>query len=141
MSVHFGINTDMDTFYKLHGTTVDKFKIGLKNQRIVLTGQTTTASTTDLLDRDEQSYTAESTVFFTAYIVGQGTNSSAYEIKGCYINGQNGVSGYVVNTFVDTNNFTVPSVTFDNSGNLTVTVTGKAGDTINWTATIDFVTV
>ena len=131
----------MDTFYKLHGTTVDKFKIGLKNQRIVLTGQTTTTSTATLLDRDGQNYTAESSVFFTAYIIGQGTNSAAYEIKGCYINGVNGVSGYVVNTFVDTNSFTTPVITFSSSGNLTVSVTGQASDTINWTATIDFVTV
>jgi len=131
----------MDTFYKLHGTTVDKFKIGLKNQRIVLTGQTTTGSTATLLDRDSQNYTAESSVFFTAYIIGQGTDSAAYEIKGCYISGVSGVSGYVVNTFVDTNSFTPPVITFSSSGNLTVTVTGLASDTINWTATIDFVTV
>lgn len=131
----------MDTFYKLHGTTVDKFKIGLKNQRIVLTGQTTTGSTATLLDRDSQNYTAESSVFFTAYIIGQGTDSAAYEIKGCYISGVGGVSGYVVNTFVDTNSFTSPVITFSSSGNLTVTVTGLASDTINWTATIDFVTV
>jgi len=131
----------MDTFYKLHGTTVDKFKIGLKNQRIVLTGQTTTGSTATLLDRDSQNYTAESSVFFTAYIIGQGTDSAAYEIKGCYISGVSGVSGYVVNTFVDTNSFTPPAITFSSSGNLTVTVTGLASDTINWTATIDFVTV
>jgi hypothetical protein len=131
----------MDTFYKLHGTTVDKFKIGLKNQRIVLTGQTTTGSTATLLDRDSQNYTAESSVFFTAYIIGQGTDSAAYEIKGCYISGVSGVSGYVVNTFVDTNSFTTPAITFSSSGNLTVTVTGLASDTINWTATIDFVTV
>ena len=131
----------MDTFYKLHGTTVDKFKIGLKNQRIVLTGQTTTGSTATLLDRDSQNYTAESSVFFTAYIIGQGTDSAAYEIKGCYISGVSGVSGYVVNTFVDTNSFTPPTITFSSSGNLTVTVTGLASDTINWTATIDFVTV
>jgi hypothetical protein len=131
----------MDTFYKLHGTTVDKFKIGLKNQRIVLTGQTTTGSTATLLDRDSQNYTAESSVFFTAYIIGQGTDSAAYEIKGCYISGVSGVSGYVVNTFVDTNSFTPPVITFSSSGNLTVSVTGLASDTINWTATIDFVTV
>jgi hypothetical protein len=131
----------MDTFYKLHGTTVDKFKIGLKNQRIVLTGQTTTGSTATLLDRDSQNYTAESSVFFTAYIIGQGTDSAAYEIKGCYISGVGGVSGYVVNTFVDTNSFTPPVITFSSSGNLTVTVIGLASDTINWTATIDFVTV
>jgi hypothetical protein len=131
----------MDTFYKLHGTTVDKFKIGLKNQRIVLTGQTTTGSTATLLDRDSQNYTAESSVFFTAYIIGQGTDSAAYEIKGCYISGVSGVSGYVVNTFVDTNSFTSPAITFSSNGNLTVTVTGLASDTINWTATIDFVTV
>jgi len=131
----------MDTFYKLHGTTVDKFKIGLKNQRIVLTGQTTTGSTATLLDRDSQNYTAESSVFFTAYIIGQGTDSAAYEIKGCYISGVSGVSGYVVNTFVDTNSFAPPVITFSSSGNLTVSVTGLASDTINWTATIDFVTV
>ena len=131
----------MDTFYKLHGTTVDKFKIGLKNQRIVLTGQTTTGSTATLLDRDSQNYTAESSVFFTAYIIGQGTDSAAYEIKGCYISGVSGVSGYVVNTFVDTNSFTPPVITFSSNGNLTVSVTGLASDTINWTATIDFVTV
>ena len=131
----------MDTFYKLHGTTVDKFKIGLKNRRIVLTGQTTTGSTATLLDRDSQNYTAESSVFFTAYIIGQGTDSAAYEIKGCYISGVSGVSGYVVNTFVDTNSFTPPVITFSSSGNLTVSVTGLASDTINWTATIDFVTV
>ena len=131
----------MDTFYKLHGTTVDKFKIGLKNQRIVLTGQTTTGSTATLLDRDSQNYTAESSVFFTAYIIGQGTDSAAYEIKGCYISGVSGVSGYVVNTFVDTNSFTPPAITFSSSGNLTVSVTGLSSDTINWTATTDFVTV
>jgi hypothetical protein len=129
----------MDTYQKLHGTTVDRFKIGINSQRITLTGQTTTSSAATLLDRDGQSYTANSTVFFTAYIVGQGTNAAAYTIKGCYILGT-GVSGYVVDTFVDTNNFARPVITFV-SDVLTLTVTGLTGETINWTATIDLVTV
>lgn len=129
----------MDTYQKLHGTTVDRFKIGINNQRITLTGQTTTNSTATLLDRDGTSYTATSTVFFTAYIVGQGTATAAYTIKGCYIPGS-GVSGYVIDTFVDTNSFVRPAISFV-SDTLTLTVTGLIGDTINWTATIDLVTV
>lgn len=129
----------MDSYQKLHGTTVDSFKIGVNNQRITLTGQTTTGSAAVLLDRNGQSYTATSTVFFTAYIVGTGTNTAAYTIKGCYIPGS-GVNGYVVDTFVDTNNFTRPTVTFS-SDVLTLTVTGQAADTINWTATVDLIII
>lgn len=129
----------MDLYQKLHGTTVDSFKIGTKSQRITLTGQTTTGATAVLLDRDGASYTADSTVFFTAYVVGTGTNSAAYTIKGCYIPGS-GVNGYVVDTFVDTNNFTRPTITFP-SDILTLTVIGQAGDTINWSATVDLIVV
>lgn len=129
----------MDTYQKLHGTTVDSFKIGTKSQRITLTGQTTTSATAVLLDRDGASYTADSTVFFTAYVVGTGTNSAAYTIKGCYIPGS-GVNGYVVDTFVDTSLFVRPSITFP--GNvLTLTVTGQAADTINWSAAVDLIVV
>jgi hypothetical protein len=129
----------MDSYQKLHGTTVDSFKIGVNNQRITLTGQTTTGSAAVLLDRNGQSYTATSTVFFTAYIVGTGTNTAAYTIKGCYIPGS-GVNGYVIDTFVDTNNFTRPTITFPGDI-LTLTVTGQSADTINWSATVDLITI
>jgi hypothetical protein len=129
----------MDSYQKLHGTTVDSFKIGVNNQRITLTGQTTTNSTAVLLDRNGQSYTATSTVFFTAYVVGTGTNTAAYTIKGCYIPGA-GVDGYVVDTFVDTAIFTRPTVTFPGDI-LTLTVTGKTSETINWSATVDLIII
>lgn len=131
----------MSNYQKIHGTTVDKFDIGTKNQRIVLTGQTVGALTTELVDRDDNPYTATSTVFFSAYIVGQGSNTAAYEIKGCYLNGTTTTTGYVVNTYVDTNNFTEPVVSFSNLGEMTVTCTGLAGENINWTATFDFVLI
>lgn len=131
----------MQTYQRLHGTTVDQFKIGLKNQRIVLTGQTIGNSSTVLKDRDNHDYSVAGTVFFTAYVIGQGTNTAAYEIKGCYLTGTTTVTGYVVNTFVDTNNFDEPAIVFSNQGLLAVTCTGKAAETINWTATIDFVLV
>jgi hypothetical protein len=130
-----------DLYTKLHGTTTDRFKIGLKNQRVTLSGTTTNTATTELLDRDGLKYTAESTVFFTAYIVGRGVNTAAYEIKGCYLQGTTTVSGYVTNTFVDTNNFSEPTITFDSDGEMTLTCTGTGTDNINWTAVIDVVSI
>jgi hypothetical protein len=130
-----------DIYTRLHGTTTDKFKIGLKNQRITLVGQTINANTTELLDRDSQKYTADSTVFFTAYVVGRGTNTAAYEIKGCYLIGTTTVTGYVVNTYVDSAGFSEPTIAFTTAGEMTLTCTGTAGDTVVWTAAIDFVSV
>ena len=92
-------------------------------------------------DRDGLKYKSESTVFFTAYIVGKGTNVAAYEIKGCYLQGTTTISGYVTNTYVDTNNFTEPTISFNSDGDITVTVTGVGTDVINWTAVIDFVSI
>lgn len=131
----------IDVYTKLTGTTVDKFKIGLKNQRITLSGITTNATSAGLLDRDLSKYTAESTIFFTAYIIGQGTNTAAYEIKGCYLQGTTTISGYVTNTFVDTNNFTEPTITFNSAGEMTVNCTGVSTDTIAWTAVLDIVLI
>lgn len=130
-----------DLYTKLHGTTTDRFKIGLKNQRVTLSGTTVNTTTTELLDRDGLKYTAESTVFFTAYIVGQGNNVAAYEIKGCYLQGTTTISGYVTNTYVDTNNLTEPTISFNSNGDITVTVTGIGTDVIDWTAVIDFVSI
>lgn len=130
-----------DLYTKLHGTTTDRFKIGLKNQRVTLSGTTLNTATTELLDRDGLKYTAESTVFFTAYIVGKGNNTAAYEIKGCYLQGTTTISGYVVNTYVDTNNFTEPTLSFNSDGDITLTCTGVATDTIAWTAVIDVVSI
>jgi hypothetical protein len=130
-----------DIYTKVHGTTADRFKIGLKNQRVTMSGTTVDASSVELLDRDELKYTVDSTVFFTAYIVGKGTNTAAYEIKGCYLQGTTTVSGYVVNTFVDTNNFTEPTINFNSLGEMTVACTGIAADTIDWTAVIDVVSI
>ena len=130
-----------DIYTKLHGTTTDKFKIGLKNQKITLSGVTSSASSTTLADRDGMNFTVYSTVFFTAYIVGKGINTAAYEIKGCYLQGTTTISGYVVNTFVDTNNFTEPTISFNSLGEMTVTCSGVDTDTIEWTAVIDFVSI
>ena len=130
-----------DLYTKLHGTTTDRFKIGLKNQRVTLSGATVNTVSTELLDRDGLKYTAESTVFFTAYIVGKGANTAAYEIKGCYLKGTTTISGYVINTYVDTNNFTEPTISFNSDGDITVTCTGVAADTIAWTAVIDVVSI
>jgi len=133
----------MSDFYtKLHGTTTDRFKIGLKNERLTLTGTSVGATNVTLKDRDGNNHTANSTVFFTAYIVGRGTsNTAAYEIKGCYLEGTTTVSGYVINTYVDSSGFTEPSFSFNSSGELTVECAGVVGDTIDWTASIDFVSV
>jgi hypothetical protein len=132
----------MSVYTKLHGTTTDAFKIGLKNEKITLTGITVSNNTTILLNRDNQKHTIDSTVFFTAYIIGRSlTNTAAYEIKGCYLSGTTTVTGYVVNTYVDSASFTDPTMSFDNSGELTVQCTGITGDTVNWTASIDFVMV
>lgn len=132
----------MSVFTKLHGTTTDAFKIGLKNERITLTGITVNDNTTTLLNRDNQKYTVDSTVFFTAYIIGVGAaNVASYEIKGCYINGSNSVTGQVVTTYLDSGGFVEPAISFDSTGELTVQCTGLAGETVNWTASIDFVMV
>ena len=130
-----------DLYTKLHGTTTDRFKIGLKNQRVTLSGSTIDTATAELLDRDGLKYTAESTVFFTVYIVGKGANTAAYEIKGCYLQGTTTISGYVTNTFVDTNNFQEPTITFDADGEMTITCTGVDTDTISWTAVVDVVSI
>ena len=130
-----------DIYTKLHGTTTDRFKIGLKNQRATLSGITTNTASVELLDRDSLKYTAESSVFFTAYIVGKGINTAAYEIKGCYLQGTTTISGYVTNTFVDTNNFQEPTINFNSNGEMTISCTGVGTDTINWTAVIDVVLI
>ncbi len=130
-----------DIYTKVHGTTADRFKIGLKNQRITMSGSTSTTSSTELLDRDGLKHTVDSTVFFTAYIVGKGVNTAAYEIKGCYLQGTTTISGYVTNTFVDTGNFTEPTIDFNSNGEMTVTCTGVDTDTIAWTAVIDVVSI
>jgi hypothetical protein len=130
-----------DFYTKLHGTTTDRFKIGLKNQKITLSGVTSSTNTTELVDRDGLGYTAESTVFFTAYIMGKGANVAAYEIKGCYLQGTSTISGYVTNTYVDTANFVEPTISFDSNGAMTLTCKGVGTDTIDWTAVIDFVSI
>ncbi len=132
----------MQVYTKLHGTTADSFKIGSHSERINLTGVTVGATTSTLLNRDNQKYTADTTVYFTAFIIGIGSESVAsYEIKGCYIQGANAVTGTVVTTYVDSAGFVEPTVSFNNSGELTVECTGVAGTTVNWTASIDFVMV
>lgn len=131
----------LEIFSKLHGTTTDKFSIGQKNQRITLTGLSSGAESVELLDRDSGSYRADSSVFFTAYVIAQGTNTAAFEIKGCYVSGTTGTTGYVVNTYVDTGSFTDPEVTFSSSGQMSVTCTGLAADDIRWTAVVDLVLV
>ena len=128
-------------FAKLHGTTVDRFKVGLKAERITLTGSTSSSVSTELLDREGNNYTALSTIFFTAYIIGKGTHTAAYEIKGCYLAGTTTISGYVVNTYVDSGNFTEPEISFDSNGTLSVNCTGLTGDTIDWTAVLDIVAI
>ena len=130
-----------DIFQKLHGTTVDRFQIGRKVQTITLTGSNTADNTVALVDRDGIGYTADSTVFFTAYIIGKATDTAAYEIKGCYVAGTSSVSGYVVNTYVDSNSFTAPLITFNSNGEMTVTCTGLTGQNVTWTATIDIVKI
>jgi len=130
-----------DIYTKLHGTTADRFKVGLKNQRVTLSGITTNTATVELLDRDELKYTADSTVFFTAYIIGKGSNVAAYEIKGCYLQGTTTIAGYVTNTYVDTASFAEPTINFDSLGEMTIVCTGINADTINWTAVIDFVSI
>lgn len=131
----------LEIFSKLHGTTTDKFAIGQKNQRIVLTGQSSGAGTVQLTDRDNSVYAADSSVFFTAYIIAQGANTAAFEIKGCYIFGVTGTTGYVVNTYVDTGGFTDPVITFSALGQMSIICTGLDSDDINWTAVVDLVAV
>ena len=131
----------LEIFSKLHGTTTDKFKVGLKNQRIVLTGKSIGAAAAQLTDRDNTVYAADSSVFFTAYIIAQGTNTAAFEIKGCYVYGVTGTTGYVVNTYVDTGGFTDPVITFSAQGQMSISCTGLDADDINWTAVVDLVSV
>lgn len=128
-------------FTKLHGTTTDSFKIGLNNHRLVLTGTTNSAQTSVLLDRDGNKFTANSTVFFTAYVIGKGSNTAAFEVKGCYLEGTTTVTGFVVNTYVDTATFQEPTLTFDSNGVMTLSCIGIAGDTIEWTAVVDVVSI
>lgn len=129
-----------DIYSKLHGTTVDRFQIGTKSQQITLTGVNLGSNTIDLLDRDSTKHTENSTVFFTANIVGTDSSSAAFEIRGCYINGS-GVSGTVINTYLNTSSIPTPTVTFDNNGLLTISCTGISGENIRWTAIIDFVKI
>lgn len=131
----------MDLYQKLHGTTVDSFKVGTKSQRITLTGTNTGADTVDLVDRDANKYTADSTVFFTIYLVAKDTDTAAFEIKGCYIAGVAGVSGSVTNTFVNSNSIPAPIVNFSSSGTMTISCTGIAGQNLAWTAAIDIVKI
>lgn len=129
-----------DIFQKLHGTTVDRFGIGNNNQTIILTGTTTSVNGVQLLDRDAQSFSVDSAVFFSAHIAGTGTNVAAYEIKGCYLLSNDSMNGYTVTTYTNTADVQDPVITFNN-GEITVTAHGATGDTINWTAVINLVLV
>jgi len=132
----------MNIYQKIHGTTADRFRIGSKNQSITLVGETIGAVTLALNNRDDVALVSSSTLFFTVYVVGQGTtNTAAYEIKGCYISGTNTLSGYVVNTFVDTGSFIEPVVNFAANNEMTVNVNGLVDETINWTAVVEFIIV
>lgn len=130
-----------DIYSRLDGTTTDRFKIGRNNQRVILTGQTNGAVTTDLVDRYSLKHTTNSTAFFTAYIVGKGNELATFEIKGCYIYGTSTVAGFVTNTYSNTADFPEPTVAFNFSGELTLQCTGVAGDNVSWTAIVDFVLV
>lgn len=128
-----------NTFSKLHGTTVDKFSVGTKNDRVTLTGSSVNAATADLKDRDGNSHTAGSTVFFTAYIIGKSsTGTAAFELKGCYVAGTTSVSGAVANTYVNTSGFPLPTISFSSGGVMFLTCTGVLGHTTAWSATVDF---
>lgn len=131
----------MDLYQKLHGTTVDSFKVGTKSQRITLTGTNTGADTVDLVDRDANKYTADSTVFFTIYLVAKDTDTAAFEIKGCYIAGVAGVSGSVTNTFVNSNAIATPTVNFTTSGLMSISCLGIIGQNLSWSATIDIIKI
>lgn len=131
-----------DIYAKLHGTTVDRFKIGVNNQRISLTGVSSGEGGVQLVDRDGNNLTVSSTVFFTAYIVGRGEeNTAAYEIKGCYLQGTTVVTGYVVDTFVDTAEFMEPEISFGSDGMMTLTCFGVIDDTVSWSAVVDIVSI
>lgn len=129
-----------DIFQKIHGTTVDRFSIGNNNQTISLTGQTMSTAYTQLLDRNAQSFTVDSAVFFSAFIAGTGTNTAAYEIKGCYTLADDSIKGYAVTTYADTANIAEPVVSFSD-GEINVSVAGAAGDTMTWSAIVNLVLV
>jgi hypothetical protein len=132
----------MNIYSKIHGTTADRFRMGLKNQRITFTGETETNEAVVLTNSENVLFVANSTVFFTVYIVGQGDSAAAaYEIKGCYINESSTLTGYVVNTFVDSDNFVEPIVVFNEANEIIVTCNGVEEKTIKWTAIADFVIV
>ncbi len=131
-----------DIYAKLHGTTVDRFKIGANNQRINLTGVSSGLDEAQLVDRDGNNFTVSGTAFFTAYIVGRGEeNTAAYEIKGCYLQGTTVLNGYVVDTFVDTADLPEPDINFESDGTMTLTCFGVTDDTINWSAVVDVVSI
>lgn len=128
-----------NTFSKIHGTTVDKFSVGTKNDRVTLTGSTVDAAAADLKDRDGNNHTAGSTVFFTAHIIGRSSSgTAAFELKGCYVAGTTSVTGSVLNTYVNTSAFPSPTISFTSGGLMTLTCTGVAGQTTAWSATVDF---
>jgi hypothetical protein len=131
----------MDTYQRLHGTTVDSFQIGTKSQRITLTGVNSGTDTVDLLDRDSEKYAADSTIFFTVYLIARDTDTAAFEIKGCYISGVSGVSGSVTNTFVNSNSIPTPTVNFNSSGVMTISCTGLTGQNLAWTAVVDLIKI
>lgn len=132
----------MDIYQKSHGTTTDRFKIGSKNQTMTLTGVTEGAELVVLTNKDSVDLVASSTVFFTIYVLGQGTtNTAAYEIKGCYVSGSNTLTGNAVTTFKDTGNFNEPVVDVDGNNTITVSCIGLENEMILWTALINFITV
>lgn len=128
-----------NTFSKLHGTTVDKFSVGTKNDRVTLTGSTVDAASASLVDRDGNQHTLTSTSFFTANIIGRSASeTAAFEIRGCYVAGTNTVTGTVNTTYVNSLNFPLPTIAISTLGVMTLTCTGISGHTTNWTATVDF---
>ena len=132
----------MNIYSKIHGTTADRFRIGTKNQRITLVGETTSESSVQLAGREIATFTASSTLFFTAYIIGQGTTTiAAYEIKGCYTNSSINSPGNVVVTFINTNNLNDPIVSFNENKEFSIVCPGAENETVSWTAIVDFVIV
>jgi len=151
-SVMIGTVSDIITKFKSYGqiSTINKTDFSRKT---FMVGNITTNATTTNLYIDHSSLQmvlpANSTWSFVANICARRTDimheSASYEIKGCIDNNSNSVAlvGSISKTVIAEDNapWDVTAIANNTNKSLVLQVTGEAGKTISWLASVDIVEI
>ena len=104
-------------------------------------GYNAATTSIELSTKSVVEFASDTTVFFTAYIVGKGQSfNAAYEVKGCRRNNQ--IIDGVVNTYMNTSiNVLDPIVSFNLNNTISIKCHNQTTEPIEWAAVIDCVTI